>query len=149
MPPRFKIKTAQYKILPDDNVIFCKVVFTGPESSRIIDLILDTGATISTMPRQTALAIGCDPIKSTQRIEMITASGIEYAPVITIPKIKLFTFEIKNVNFVCHDLPIQTPVAGLLGLNLLTKFNIHLDFLDSLLKVISKSRKADLPLRGK
>lgn len=36
--------------------------------------------------------------------------------------------EIKNMDIVCHDLPPQSPVEGLLGLNFLKKAKVIIDF---------------------
>lgn len=129
---------SKHNLNPKDNIIFCKVVLSGPRGSRIIDMILDTGATITTIPTETAIAIGCSPIKSKRKIELITASGIEYAPVVTVSKLKIFTFELRNIDVVCHDLPPQSLASGLLGLDILKQFNIHLDFLDNSLEFLDK-----------
>jgi len=98
--------------------------------SRLIPLkmVFDTGATLTTIPKEAAIAIGCDPVKSDRRIEMITASGTEYVPVVVIPKIKWLDFEIEKVEAICHNLPPQTTISGLLGLNVLRKFDIGIHF---------------------
>ena len=98
-------------------------------------MVFDTGATMTTIPKEAAMAIGCDPAKSSRRIEMITASGTEYVPVVTIPKIKWLDFELKKVEAIYHNLPPQTKISGLLGLNVLRKFSIELDFPNSALGV--------------
>jgi clan AA aspartic protease (TIGR02281 family) len=98
-------------------------------------MVLDTGASITTIPTEMALAIGCDPSRPVRRIEMITASGIEYVPVVKIPKIQLLGFEIKNVQAACLNLPPQSLVSGLLGLDVLTKFNVLLKFLKKYLEI--------------
>jgi len=40
-------------------------------------MALDTGAVLTVIPIETALAIGYDPAKTKERIELVTASGIE------------------------------------------------------------------------
>ena len=101
----------------------------------MVKMVLDTGATITTIPTETALAIGCDPSRPKRRIEMITASGMEYVPVVTVPKIKFMGFEFKNVETACLNLPPQSLVSGLLGLNILSKFNLKLAFLKKSLEL--------------
>ena len=76
------------------SVIVLRVLFRGNRDFRIIKMVLDTGASISTIPTETALAIGCDPAKPKKRIEMITASGTEYIPVITIPQLRFLSFKL-------------------------------------------------------
>ena len=40
-----------------------------------------------------------------------------------------------DVDVLCHDLPPQSPVAGLLGLNVLRRFNVLLAFLRQYLEL--------------
>ena len=98
-------------------------------------MVLDTGATITTVPIEAAIAIGCDPTKSKKRIEMITASGTEYAPLVTIPEVRFLGFKLKDVEVICHNLPPQATVSGLLGLNILKRFDIFLKFHSKILEI--------------
>lgn len=98
-------------------------------------MALDTGATYTIIPVESAIAIGCDPIKSHKRIEITTGSGVEYVPIVCVPRFKSLGFEVKNLDVVCHDLPTKSPIDGLLGLNFLTQFNVYLKFLEHTLEV--------------
>ena len=98
-------------------------------------MVLDTGASITTIPTETALAIGCDPSKPKKRIEMITASGVEYVPVVVIPEIQFLGFKVKNIEASCLNLPTQSLVSGLLGLNVLAKFDLSLLFRQKRLEI--------------
>ena len=68
------------------------------------------------IPLKAALVTGSNPMLSTRRIPLITVSAIEYAPLVTIPSLKCLGHQLRNVNVVCHDLPPQSAVDGLLGL---------------------------------
>ena len=127
----------KYPITSESGIIFIEVSLIS-KSRKIIPLkmVLDTGATITTVPIEVAIALGCDPAKSKKRIEMITASGTEYAPVVTIPKLRFFNFELNNVEVICHNLPPQATVSGLLGLNVLKRFDIFLKFRSKILEII-------------
>jgi len=111
------------------------VTFQGPEGTKVLRMAVDTGATFTIIPVETAISIGCDPIRFKKRIEFITPSGTEYAPVVTIPLVKAFGFTVKNVKVFCHNLPPQSPVEGLLGLSFLKHFNIHLKFKEKVLEI--------------
>lgn len=121
------------KIKPD--VIVFKVLLKGRRGFRIIKMVLDTGASITTIPAEIAFAIGCDPAKPKKRIEMITASGTEYVPVVAIPEIKFLGFTLKNIEAACLNLPPQSLVSGLLGLNVLKEFDILLAFRKKILEI--------------
>ena len=101
----------------------------GPHTSQLIAMVLDTGAIFTIIPIEAARAIGYDPANTAKRIEMVTASGIEWVPQLTVRSVSCLGRTIKNLEVVCHDLPAQSPVKGLLGLNFLRHFNVHLDFL--------------------
>lgn len=92
-------------------------------------MALDTGAVLTIIPIETALAIGYDPTKATRRIELVTASGVELAPQLSVRAIRRLGQTVKALDIVCHDLPAASPVKGLLGLNFLRHFNVHLNFL--------------------
>lgn len=109
------------------------VTLEGPRTSRTITMALDTGAVLTVIPIETALAIGYDPAKSRKRIELVTASGTELAPRLTVRAAKCLGHIVRQLEVVCHDLPAQSPVKGLLGLNFLRHFNVHLNFLHNTL----------------
>ena len=92
-------------------------------------LAVDTGATATMIPPKAALAIGCHPARATSFRETLTASGKELIPLLVIPRIRLFERTFRAVTVVCHELPAESPIDGLLGLDLLTRLNavIHLD----------------------
>jgi len=93
----------KYPITSESGIIFIEVSLIS-KSRKIIPLkmVLDTGATITTVPIEAAIAIGCDPAKSKKRIKMITASGTEYAPVVTIPEVRFLGFKLKDVEVKYH-----------------------------------------------
>lgn len=109
-------------------VILCKTKISSQDYSTFIKLAVDTGASRTMISFESALAIGIDPAKSTNHIEITTASGTVLVPTITIPSFKCFGIEIKMLDVICHNLPPESPVDGLLGLNFLAKAKIIIDF---------------------
>ncbi len=125
---------SKYPLSIEFGVIVVYTIISGTHT-KIVKLALDTGATYTIIPFEAAFAIGCNPTASKQKIEIVTASGIEYAPLITIPFIKAFGFELKNLHVACHNLPPRSQVDGLLGLNFLHHFDIGLYFLKKSLEI--------------
>src|SRR5438874_1960500 len=91
-------------------------------------MVIDTGATTTIIPPQIALAIGCDPAKSKERVAIITASGLEYWPLVTIPEIVCLGHRAESLQVACHSLPAQSTVEGLLGLDFLSGVPAFQDF---------------------
>jgi hypothetical protein len=73
------------------------------------------------IPPKAALAIGCHPGRATAFRETLTASGKELIPFIVIPTMRIFEQTLHRVTVACHELPAESPIDGLLGLDLLTR----------------------------
>ena len=85
---------------------------------------------------EAAKEIGIDPTKSKRSIDVTTGSGVIQTPVVSIPIIRCLGQEVRNLEVICHDLPNEGIVDGLLGLNFLKHFNVNLKFLDGTMEVV-------------
>ena len=137
MPLSFKTITIPFDIDRTANIIILEVTFQNRDNERRIPMAFDTGASISTIPAEIALALGCDPSKPKRRVEIIAAGSMEYAPTVLIPCVKFTGFEFKNIEMACLNLPPKSSVAGLLGLNVIRNLDILISF-----------SKNELTLRG-
>jgi len=98
-------------------------------------MVLDTGATTTIIPPKVAAAIGCDPAKSTQRVSIITASGLEYLPVVRVPLVICLGQRVQSLSVACHDLPPESTVDGLLGLDFLHFVPAFREFQQAILRL--------------
>lgn len=87
------------------------------------------------IPWEIAEAIGYKPEISKEKVTLITASGVESAPLVEINRIRFLGEEISNVSIVCHDLPPKSYVTGLLGSSFLRHFKITIDYLKGILEI--------------
>jgi len=121
---------------PHSPVIVITSTFIGVNDKRKkINMALDTGATYTMVPWDIAEVLGYKPDLSKERIELITASGVERAPLITLNSISVSDKKAGNVKVVVHDLPQKSYVDGLLGLSFLRNFKISLDFRNGILEI--------------
>ena len=116
-------------------IILCRARLNCGKRSILIKLAVDTGASFTMVSLEAALAIGLDPSKAGRHIEISTANGIVFAPVITIPSLECFGAQVKHIEVVCHNLPPESPVEGLLGLNFLKAAKVVLDFKRNVLEI--------------
>ena len=98
-------------------------------------MALDTGATYTMIPWKTAEILGLEPELSKERIEIITASGVEKAPLVTLKSMVALGKRIEGVEAVVHDLPPKSYVDGLLGLKSLVELKLKVDFNEGILEV--------------
>jgi len=123
---------------PDKPLIPVDVLLEGPQGRQFVCMALDTGATYTIAPMASLLAIGYDPATSGKRIEFIAAGSVEYKPLVRVQGAQAFGIRLPGLEVVCHDLPPQSPVRDLLGLNFLKHISLHLDFLHRTLTVTTK-----------
>ena len=88
--------------------------------------LVDTGASIVTVPSETVRKLGIDLSGSLPRRLFYSATGAQNAIEVTLPAIIIDGWEIADVKALVVDLPGQ-PGVGLLGMNYLNNFRMDLD----------------------
>ena len=88
--------------------------------------IVDTGASMVTIPYSTAADLGIIITVRNPRRQVFTANGVVYAPEVVLDSITLEGFETRNVKALVMDLA-DRPELGLLGLNYLSRFRMDLN----------------------
>ncbi len=88
--------------------------------------IVDTGASMVTIPYSTAADLGIIITVRNPRRKVFTAGGVVYAPEVVLASITLEGYETNNVKALVMDLP-DRPDLGLLGLNYLSRFRMDLN----------------------
>ena len=117
-------------------VIILMVLLEGKGNSKQkIRMALDTGATYTMIPWETAEILGLEPELSKERIEIITASGVEKTPLVTLKYMVVLGKRIEGVKVVVHDLPPKSYVDGLLGVKSLAELKLKIDFSEGILEV--------------
>ena len=87
----------------------------------------DTGASVTTVSKDILFNLGYDVTNG--RVEQITtASGVEYVREVIIEKINFGEFELENVLVYAHTFPEESLTTGVIGLNILSQFDINLLF---------------------
>lgn len=109
-------------------MIIVRAEVFGPDSSAVLRLALDTGATATMISQSRLLQIGCDPSASVKRLQITTASGVEFVPRVTLNKIVALGNEHTEFAVLAHTLPPSASIDGLLGLDFLRGLNLNLDF---------------------
>ena len=88
--------------------------------------IVDTGASMVTIPRITARQLDLVFDEHTPLRKVNTAGGIQYAPEVTLASITIEGWTVSNIKALVLDLPEQD-AWGLLGLNYLHRFRMDMN----------------------
>lgn len=123
---------AELRFNPRAPILILDVEITG-RFTETAKFALDTGSTHVLIPWRIAHALGLQLDSPSHRIETITASGSESAPLVFLPSVKVLGKEAHNVSAIVRDLPAKSYVDGLLGLSFLRNFKLTLDFKSGLL----------------
>ena len=87
--------------------------------------VIDTGATMVTIPRSAAEKLGISEEHPTLKRQVQTAGGIVEAYEVVLPSVRLGHSLVHNVKALVLDLPSQ-PSVGLLGMNYLSLFRMDI-----------------------
>ena len=96
--------------------------------NRSVDqnFIVDTGASMVTIPSSTADYLGLAVDERNPMHRVLTASGAKYAPEVTLYSITIDGREVNEIKALVLDIPDQ-PDLGLLGLNYLKRFRMDMN----------------------
>ena len=103
------------------------VVFKHDGQSQEFDMMLDTGATYTTLPTFVLDQMGESPGPDSPILELHTANGTRQARLSLIDSVWMGDLELKNVAVAACDECATTESMGLLGLNVAGRFNLTID----------------------
>lgn len=116
-------------------IILVPVKLFGPAGDRVVRLALDTGATHTMIASNILINLGYAPWQARRWMPVMTASGNMRAPVIYIRSIEALGLAKTRLNVICHTLPPNSSIDGLLGLNFFKECRLTIDFRRGLITV--------------
>lgn len=119
-------------------VLSLEVSGTNTDTAQTLSVGLDTGASITSIPSQVATDLGYDLSNPKQEVDILTSNGIITAKIITVRNLTAIGETIEDIDVLCHDLPENSIVEGLLGLNFLQHFDISIMFSNGTIEIYPK-----------
>lgn len=98
----------------------------GPLKQQNIRLAFDPGAYRTIVNTQLTDALGYQATRASRRVSTSSVIGKEWGYTLVVEKISILGFEFPHFQIACFDLPEQYDIDGLLGLDLIEKFEVTL-----------------------
>ena len=89
-------------------------------------MALDTGARVTVITPRLARELGLEPDKVEPSVNVVSATGVARAAQLTLASVSILGAEVANLRVVCHPLPANLGLDGILGLNFLDRFNVEI-----------------------
>ncbi len=124
----------------------CRIYSVDNQYSRIFDLVVDTGATISGISESVALQLGYDPSDPEYLDDFDTAAGIkEKVPMIKISRIDVHNHNLENLIVSCNRHFDDIYLHGVLGLDFLSQYNLIINFDENFMQTCERKMKIITP----
>ena len=113
---------------PQERLIVIDAELWGPLGSGVLRLALDTGATRTLISTGILVATGYDPPFASERVQVTTGSGIEFAALVILDRLFALGQARSQFAVLGHTLPPSAGVDGLLGLDFFRGQSLTIDF---------------------
>ncbi len=115
-----------YRLEKHGYLLMLKSFIEGAEGKAYPRLLLDTGSAYTIISQEILENIGCSPVTAQKRQRIITGSGYEIVPVISVNRFHCLGKIIENFEVLAHTLPFGTYVDGLLGMDFMNRFEVEI-----------------------
>lgn len=103
------------------------------EKFKHMNITFDTGASKTVISKDILYYLGYD-VSANDKVRIITASGVEFVDRVIVGKIKIGNCILEDVEVYAHTFPEASFSLGVLGLNIISRFNWNIDFDKSQMK---------------
>lgn len=111
-----------YKLERHGQLLMTRVFVDGKKGKVYPKLLLDTGSAFTILSQEVLEFIGASPATADKRQRIITGSGYEIVPVVSVKHFSCFGETVKGFTILGHTLPSGVYVDGLLGMDFLSMF---------------------------
>ncbi|MCI0487825.1 MAG: retropepsin-like domain-containing protein [Blastocatellia bacterium] len=128
----------QYHLVIRNGLFFTRAALKHQNLVRVVNLLMDTGASYTILSWATLISLGLDPASSTVRRPVTTASGLVWMPLVELEEFHAFGQSIAQFPVLAHTVPLGSQVSGILGMDFLREFKIKLDFQQAIVEIRDK-----------
>ena len=107
----------------------------GPAGTLKATLILDTGATTTSLNLKVLRLVGYDSSMTTGQVQVVTGSAVSIAPRLVVNRISALGHHAIGLQVLARNLPMSVAADGLLGLDFLRGHVLTIDFPQGLISL--------------
>lgn len=124
-----------YRLANAGTLLITKAAIAGPDSIKILNLLVDTGSSYTIIPVEALESCGCSPTEAKKHLRIVTGSGFVVASVVQLNWFSTLGVKVDNFSVVAYTLPFSGPIDGLLGMDLLRKIKARIDLENNLIEI--------------
>ena len=115
-----------YKTELHGRLLIVRSFVEGVGGKEYPKLLIDTGSVYTILSQEILEFIGCSPTTTTRKQHIVTGSGYEIVPVVSVKKFSCLGKTLNDFDILGHTLPFGTYVDGLLGMDFLSQFDLEI-----------------------
>ena len=117
-----------YTVQKSGNLFFLNAsVAKLDEEPRILRLLVDTGASQTSLSKVLLLELGYAWSDTTSNASILTGNGLIQAPIVQVDWFHCLGQPLQNLPVLALDLPISSYINGILGMDVLLRFKAVID----------------------
>jgi predicted aspartyl protease len=109
-------------------LILVEAEISGPAGKVGATLVLDTGATSTSLNPNVLRSVGYDPDAATESVRMTTGTTMTTVPRLMVTRLSALGQHAIGLRVLAHSLPAVAAVDGLLGLDFFRNLLLTIDF---------------------
>ncbi len=107
-------------------LLLIRVFIEGASGKAYPKLLIDTGSAYTLISQEILESVGCSPAAAKRKQRIITGSGYEIVPVVSVNKFHCLGILLEDIEVLAHTLPFGAYADGLLGMDFLGKFEVEI-----------------------
>lgn len=124
----------------DGNAILMDIALEGPAGQLTLPYLFDTGASFTTLSSETARRLGIDVPDDAPTLHFNTASGPRESRMVYLPALRLGAVTLRGLLVSVCDGCTNDRSEGLLGLNVIREFFVHMDYQAARMDLIPRTQ---------